>query len=202
MKKIVPIAAIAIYVIGVLFWVVFLGLILFYHEERSTDNIVFYRTISGEIEGENSLKRWGDAYHVPCDYTLPQLPELMPYASFRFDHTVTEYSLFHSYSYSLVLKYDAQDYPDKKAWLETVYPSLEEGIPGDELSYEPEFELDGFWFRSIEGDFYPKNMLFIGYSDSRQEIAIIFFFDQDLDYMDTPPGNFLCENTGWNKVVE
>ena len=124
MKKIVPIAAIAIFVIGVLFWVVFLGLILFYHEERSTDNIVFYRTISGEIEGENSLKRRGDAYNVPCDYTLPQLPELMPYSSFRFDHTVTEYSLFHSYSYSVVLKYDAQDYQDKRAWLETVYPSL------------------------------------------------------------------------------
>ena len=202
MKKKFLIVAIALVVVMGLFWAVFLGMILFYHNEKSTDDIHYYRAISGETEGEKSLRLLGEAYDVPCDIDLPKMDELMPYTSYRFDHTVVAYSMFSSYSYSLIVNYEAQDYAEKKAWLTNTYSTWEESVPGDETPLEAEFELDGFSFRLIDDGYCPKSMMFVGTCDARQEIAIIYFYDIDLDYISPSMQEFLSQDTGWKNVMD
>lgn len=201
MKQKIMIVASAIVIVLGLFWAVFIGMILFYNNEENTDDINYYKAISGEIEGEKTLRLFGDVYDVPCDMDLPQMDELMPYASYRFDHTVKEYSMFCAYSYSLIVKYEVQDYAEKKAWLRNMYPTQEGEIPGDEISLEAEFELDGFSFRLIDGGYCPKSMMFTGVCDAKQEIAIIYFYDGDLDYISPSMPEFLTQDTGWKNVI-
>ena len=45
--------------------------------------------------------------------------------------------------------------------------------------------------------YYPKELVFVGVSQSRNEIAFIYFYDFDLDYIDRSFADFLIEDCGW-----
>ena len=183
----------------------FIGFSLFGSNKTNTDDLYYYKTISGEMEGAKSLKLLGEVYDVPCTFDLPLLKELGPYEEYRFDHSVHRYSIFTEYSYCLVLKYGEQDYAVKKTWLEDTYPTLADGIIGlEDKFHTSEFEMDGFSFRAIgkECTYYPKEMMFIGTCEPEKEIAIIYYHDFDLDYVSPTLPAFLVESTGWKNVVK
>ena len=161
----------------------FMGFSLFGSNKTNTDDLYYYKTISGEMEGDKSLELLGEVYDVPCTFDLPLLKELGPYEEYRFDHTVQRYSLFTEYSYCLVLEYSEQNYAVRKTWLEDTYSTLADGIIGlEDKFHSSEFEMDGFSFRAIgkERTHYPKEMMFIGTCESKNEIAIIYYYDIDL----------------------
>ena len=192
--------------IGIIVAVVVLGAVFLLFAERSssTDDISYYKALSEQNGADTSLKLWGQTFDVPDDVALPRLDELQPYQSCRFDHTVLSYALFTSHSYCLVVQYDQQTYSDKKAWLTGAYPSLSGGIPGYNSALPAEFELDGFSFRAIhdEDADYPKTMLFIGTCDEGQQIAVVYCYDPDLDFVAPSAAYYLAEQTGWKNLLK
>ena len=167
-----------------------------------TSDIAYYQAISGEIEGPNSLAIFGEQEDIPCLFDLPYLSELAPYEDCRFIYTARRYSLFQSHAYILIVQYDEAEYSRRIEELDSGYIWRSKLISGQDEGLPPEFELDGFSFRTVEGTGYPKWMLFIGVSDERHEIAYIYVYDQDLDYISPSVGGFLAEETGWKKVVD
>lgn len=170
---------------------------------KSTDELSYYRALSGESGGEDMMPVFGDAFDMPCPYSLPLLAELEPYRNIRFDYTAKRELFFQSHAYVLIAEYDKTAYETQKAALEERYTFCTEqsqGISEGKMT-ELAYTVDEFEIRAVEGGDYPKQMLFIGFSDIKQEVAIIYFYDQDLDYIDDPLGKFIEENTGWGKVA-
>lgn len=168
-----------------------------------SDDVSLYRALSAEIEGESTLPILGKRSDIPCPYDLPQLGDLQPYSEYRFHYMAKRVSIFESHAYVLIVHYDKADYDEEKSLLEQKYTYCtgeSEGFSNGLMS-EWEYTLDEFVVRAVKGGEYPKEMLFIGTSDVRQEIAIIYFYDQDLDFVDVPLGKFLTEETGWAEVV-
>ena len=202
MKKALKIGGLVI-LIAILAVVGFFGFILFGSNTYRTSDIAYYRAISGETDGPNSLAILGQQIDIPdCPYTLPYIDALAPYEDYRFNYTARRMSIFESHAYILIVEYDAAEYGKRKAELDEVYTWLREGIPGEEEDVSPEFTLDGFQFRTAFGGKYPKEMLFIGTCDDKQEIAYIYFWDHDLDYVGPSVEDYLKDETGWRKVVK
>ena len=165
-----------------------------------TEDIAYYQALSGETEGKNALTLMGKQ-QIPVTYDLPMLDELEPCAERRFLHTA-KVNLFRTDTYTLICRYDEQEYLEKKQWAESAYLAWREPLGGS-MNEEilPEFEMDGFSFRVVEGGFLTREMLFLGTSDEKREIAWIYFYDFDLDAVNPRLDEFLKEETGRNKVV-
>ena len=170
---------------------------------KSTDELSYYRALSGESDGADMMPVLGDEFDMPCPYALPLLAELEPYRDIRFDYTAKGGFIFQSHAYVLIAEYDETTYTVQKAALEEKYTFCTEESPGvaDGDMTEFSYTMDEFDIHAVEGGDYPKEMLFVGFSDTKQEVAIVYFYDQDLDYIDDPLGKFIEENTGWSKVV-
>lgn len=190
-------------VVGFLAFAGLLLFIMFGSNTYETEDIAYYRAISGETDGPNSLAILGEQIDIPeCPYELPYLSELMPYEDYRFHYTARRVSFFESHAYILIVQYEEAMYWEKKALLEAEFTWLTELIVGEEEGVSPEFVLDGFAFRAVEGGWYPKEMLFIGTSDESCEIAYVYFYDADLDYVSPTVDAFLIDETGWCEVVK
>lgn len=184
----------------------FFGLItyiLFGVTVKETRDISYYQALSGETAGEAALPILFDSY-VNCPYDLPTLGELEPYEDCRFHHMAKRYSIFRSDSYILIVGFGAEEYTAQKAALEEKYTFCTAQSEGFSDGTMPgyQYTMDGFTLRAVEGGRYPSEILLIGYSDARQEIAVVYFYDQDLDYIDDPLGKFVENETGWNKVMK
>ena len=170
---------------------------------KSSGDLSYYRALSGESDGADMMSVFGDEFDMPCPYSLPLLSELEPYRNTRFDYTAKSELFFQSHAYVLIVEYDEATYPVQKAALEGKYAFCTEqsqGFSNGDMT-EPSYTMDEFEIRAVEGGDYPKEMLLLGFSDTKQEVAIIYFYDQDLDYIDDPLGKFIGEYTGWDKVV-
>lgn len=196
-KKILKIGGI-LFLAVVLLSAVGFAYVLFGSNTKSTEDISYYRALSGETDGSDMMPVFSEEFDMPCPYDLPALRALEPYLDYRFNYTAKRESVFQSHAYILILSYDAEEYEARKRTLETQYSYLEEideGISGL-------YNMSGFTIRAVEGGDYPNEMLFVAVSDTRQEIGYIYYYDQDLDYIDDPLGKFLAENTGWNDIAE
>ncbi len=173
------------------------------HTKRSID-IDLYRALSGEISGPNALDLNLHLEGVPCPYDLPQLGELEPYEDYRYQYTLMYQAIFAWDAHCLIVSYDEAQYAVQKAALEDRYlfhdAETIQAYDGDMPWYED--TADGFQFRVVQGGYYPKEMFFLGFGDEKQEIAIVYFYDIDLDYVDDPLAEFLKENTGWERIVK
>ena len=181
----------------VLFYVLGIVYILFGFNTKTTEDISYYRALSGETDEPDTMPLLSEAVDVPCPYDLPLLSELEPCLGYRFNYTAKRESLFQSHAYILVVCYDAEAYALRKAAAEEMYTYLE-NIDSDTPG---EYRMSGFTIRAVEGGSYPHEMFFVATSDTRQEIAYIYFDDQDLNAIDRPLGKFLAEETGWNEVI-
>ena len=183
---------------------VLVGLILYAvlgSDTYVTEDIAYYRAISGETDGPNSLPILGEQVDIYCPYELPYLDDLAPYEDYRFNYTARRAFIFESHAYILIAEYDETAYAGRKAELEAVCIWREEEIRGEAEGVNPNCALDGFEFRCAEGGDYPKEMLLVGTNDGTREIAYIYFFDQDLDYIRPDMPGFLLAETGWKEVA-
>lgn len=200
------------YIVSGLFFVaivICIGLVLnflFGRSVRKTDDITYYRVLSGEQEGSDMIPVMGEEFDMYCPFHLPQMKELEPYEDYRFDYTATRMAFFQSHAYILIVSYDTETYLHKKAQLEQDYTYLTDTFQGEKETeyHQPHFDLDGFHFRAVQAgqrDYADvKCIFFTGTSDDRNEIAFIYFHDQDLDFISPDLATFVVENTGWKRV--
>ena len=180
---------------GLLFWLIFGG------KAKVTEDISYYQALSGEIDGPNSLPVMGEQIDVSCPYEMPKLSALEPCEEMRFLYQARRMIAFESHSYILHLRYDAAGYEARIQAFEETYDWRTEPITGETQGVSPNFELDGYRFRCVEGGYYPKEMLCIGTREEDHEIAIIYFYDQDLDFVSPDMPEFLLDETCWSQVV-
>lgn len=173
---------------------------LFGSATKSTSDISYYLAMTGDGEGHAALSFLGERAAINCPYDMPTQADLDACQSYRFDYTAKRVSIFESHAYILVCKYSDDSYTTQKESVNGKYQQFTGEIPGDGTTLENEFELDGFSFSAIEGGNYPKRMLFIGCSDSTNEIAYIYFYDMDLDYISGSMPEFILEDTGWGRM--
>lgn len=196
-RKILKVCAILFLVVVVVYILGFVY-VMFGSNTKTSEDISYYQTLSGETDGPDMMRIFGSEFDMPCPYNLPVMGELEPYLDYRFNYTAKRESIFQSHAYILILSYDKEEFAARKAALEMQYTYLEEiseGISG-------QYDMSGFTIRAVEGGDYPKEMLFVAVSDTQQEIGYIYFYDQDLDYIDDPLGKFLAEETGWIDIVK
>lgn len=196
-KKILKICGI-LFLAVVVVYIVGFAYILFGSNTKTSEDISYYQALSGETDGPDMMQVFVSEFDMPCPYDLPVMAELGPYLDYRFNYTAKRESVFQSHAYILILSYDTEEYAARKAVLETQYTyleSIDDDTPG-------QYIMSGFTIRAVEGGDYPKEMLFVVVSDTRQEIGYIYFHDEDLSYIDDPLGKFLAEETGWNDIVE
>ena len=202
MKKGCCIGCAAVLMLVVLFFGIVFYLLFGDHTQDTTD-IAYYQALSGETEGPDSLPVLGEQIDIFCPYDLPKLTELKPYEDMRFHYQVRRVAVFQSHAYIVIVRYTDADYPARREQVLTDYALWDaESWELETYQMEPEFSMDGFDFRCIEGGSYPHAMLFIGTSDAAREIAYLYFHDQDLDYISDGMEDFIRGETGWNEVVE
>ena len=167
-----------------------------------SEDIAYYQGICGELDAPDSLQIWAENVGMPgCDYALPTLEMLEPYENTRFHYQVRDAALFQAHAFVLIVEYSEQEYKMQKEAIENTYFWRTEGIEGETENVLPEFNLDGFDFRSVSGGYYPNEMFLLGTCDEAWEIAYIYFYDGDLDYVNPDMAGFLRDETGWNEVV-
>ena len=200
MKKGCCIGCIAVLLVAVLF----LGLsvyLIFRDDVKTTTDIAYYQALSGEIDGPNSLPILGEQVDIYCPYEMPKLSALEPYEELQFAYQARRIIVFESHSYILHLSYDAAGYEAQMAAFEEAYDWRTELITGETEGVSPGFELDGYQFQCVQGGYYPKEMLCIGTREEEHEIVILYFFDQDLDFVSPDMAAFLRDETCWSEVV-
>ena len=201
MKKGCCIGCAAVLMVVVLFFGIVFYLLFGDHTQDTTD-IAYYQALSGETEGPDSLPVLGEQIDIFCPYDLAKLTELKPYEDMRFHYQVRRVAVFQSHAYIVIVRYTDADYPARREQVLTDYALWDaESWELETYQMEPEFSMDGFDFRCIEGGSYPHAMLFIGTSDAAREIAYLYFHDQDLDYISDGMEDFIRGETGWNEVV-
>ena len=161
MKKAVPILKKVILVLFLLSLCVagLCAYAMFGSNTADTDDISYYRALTGEIDGASLTPILGQsAYKTFLD--LPALTELESYIDYRFNFTVRRYGLFRSHSAILVVIYSDEGYTEEKMKLSQKYTYLSEKIWGGGVvcDHSPVFSMDNFGFHAIEvaPDNYPK----------------------------------------------
>ena len=190
--------------VALLMAVIIVGLplfLLFRGDVKVTEDISYYQALSGEIEGPNSLPILGEQIDVYCPYEMPKLSELEPYEELQFAYQARRVIVFQSHSYILRLSYDAAGYETQMQAFEDAYDWRTELIAGETEGVSPCFELDGYQFQCVQGGYYPKEILCIGTREEEHEIVILYFFDQDLDFVSPDMAGFLLDETCWNEVI-
>ena len=175
--------------------------LLFADSVQITTDIAYYQALSGEVEGPNSLPILGEQVDIYCPYEMPKLSALEPCEEMHFLYQARRVIVFQSHSYILRLRYDAAGYDAQMAAFEGAYDWESELIPGETEGVAPYFALDGYRFRCVEGGYYPKEMLCIGTREEEHEIVILYFHDQDLDFVGPDMAAFLRDETCWSEVV-
>ena len=175
--------------------------LLFTDSVQITTDIAYYQALSGEVEGPNSLPILGEQVDIYCPYEMPKLSALEPCEEMHFLYQARRVIVFESHSYILRLRYDAAGYEAQMAAFEEAYDWRTEPIAGETEGVSPDFELDGYKFRCAEGGYYPKEMLCIGTREEEHEIVILYFYDQDLDFVRPDMAGFLLDETCWNEVA-
>ena len=175
--------------------------LLFADSVQITTDIAYYQALSGEVEGPNSLPILGEQVDVYCPYEMPKLSGLEPCEEMHFLYQARRVIVFESHSYILRLRYDAAGYEAQMAAFEEAYDWKTELITGETEGVAPDFSLDGYRFRCVEGGYYPKEMLCIGAREEDHEIVILYFYDQDLDFVSPDMAAFLRDETCWSEVV-
>lgn len=197
MKKRNVILVTLIVVLGVAF-LAFVGWIVLGYQVKQTDDLSYYQALTEKKNGEIALPVAFSGY-VECPYELPALEELDPYKQLRFNHMSKRVSIFSCHSYVLVASFDEAAYADQKTKLVEKYTFCPP--KQDKIMSGYAYNMDGFEIRAVEGGEYPHQMLFIGCNDDSREIAIVYYYDQDLDGVTQPLGKFLTEETGWTQII-
>ena len=131
---------------------------------------------------------------------MPALTEISKPEKLEYYHYEGSRFVFQWESNALICKYSADEYLLQKASLDEKYVfMLDDRINNQELITD----IDGYSFRMLstseyEMD-YPKENVLIATNDVTKEIVYLNFYDQDLDYIETPK-EFILDNCGWEHI--
>lgn len=112
------------------------------------------------------------------------------YESVKYDHDKKILLFFFTDTMTVKVKYD-DFYIPYKHFLEEEYEFLTEPVESDMLEGHyvvpvTEFNHKGFHFRVAAGGDYPHKFGIVGYNDDTKEIAYLWFYDTDHDYIAGP----------------
>ena len=162
--------------------------------------ILIIFTLCSCTKTDNNIDNYAEnikAYEA--DTFMPDLNSIGEYEGIEY-FTQKDDGIFPECSMQLVVKYNEETFLAEKQRLETAYTYLEEPQKADfdDTVYTipiEEFEVLGFDFRiaKFEDTVYPKNFGMVGISDEKFEIAYLWIYAPDLDY--------ICE-TNRNEIKE
>ena len=146
--------------------------------------------LSGCTSYDRNIEHYGrDAEKYYADGFMPALDSLEGYTDARYLSKKVE-SLFSVHSMCLTLTYDRENFAAEKARVSGAYAYLDSPVVSEfdaDLYTVPavSFSHAGFDFRvvSAEDMVYPKYFGMIGISDEKCEIAYLWVYDPDLDYV-------------------
>jgi len=109
--------------------------------------------------------------------------------------------IFMDESYTIICKYDEDEYQKQKELLEQDYVFQSGPLKVKDHTCESEVTIDGYHFRivAIDSDkafIYPKRMMFIATNDDTKEIVYIAYENLDLDYIDSLESH-ITDSLGW-----
>lgn len=142
------------------------------------------------VKTDNNIENYADDIEkYQADLFMPNLEDIGEYKTAEY-FTRKDETIFPEYSMQLIVKYDQETYFKEKERLETAYTYLDKPqkpdydddvytIPIEEFS-SAEFD---FKIAVFEDTVFPKNFGMIGVSDEKLEIAYLWVYDQDLDYI-------------------
>ena len=118
---------------------------------------------------------------------MPTLDDINEYEDVEY-FSRKDNGIFPEYSMQLVVKYDEENFSAEKERLETAYTYLDEPQKLDDTHCTipvKTFSAAGFDFKiaKFEDTVYPKNFGMVGLSDESCEIAYLWLYAPDLDYI-------------------
>ena len=134
---------------------------------------------------------------------LPKIEDLGKYNEIEFKYYRKNMLMFFSDAYILKVSYDSEGYQQEKdKFLQNYVYETETLTDHGGYDKEPSFEMDTYNFKMLsyknyEIQSYPHEMVFIGFSDEKNKIAIVHYYDFDMDYIDGSFPEFLEEECGW-----
>lgn len=130
---------------------------------------------------------------------MPRLDDLPEYEDIEYISNHKSMIIFDSDSIALIVKYNEDTYETEKRKLEDKYTFLNRKVESefDKTKYfipENEFSINSYNFRVIDESQssnieFPKSFGIIGTSDEKNSIAYLYFYDKDLDLIDTEGGD-------------
>lgn len=134
---------------------------------------------------------------------LPKINELGDYKDIHFKYYYKRVLFWLSKAYTLRVAYDDVNYEEvKKEILDRYEFQTEKFVDYDNNEKEPQVTIDSYNFnflslKEYKLQAYPKELIFVGFSDEKKEIAYVYFYDFDLDRLDESFEEFLRNECGW-----
>ncbi len=157
-------------------------------------------TLCSCVKTDNNIENYAnDKEKYYADLFMPNLGDIGVYKDVEYFIRKDE-TIFPEYSMQFVVKYDEEEFLREKEKLNTAYTYLKEPQKADfdDTVYTipiEEFSASGFNFKiaKFKDTVYPKNFGMVGVSDETFEIAYLWIYAPDLDY--------ICE-TNENEIKE
>lgn len=173
---------------------------------------VFVSAVTFFLVGFTRVKRYEGAqaernYAVAVgeNTLMPKISELGSPEEIEYNKAVSSAAIFVSEADHLICRYTDEDYEVQKARLEEGYVFQNEPIYSDDALCQPEVTIDEYRFRMLSLEaysqelYYPKEVMLVGYSEEAKEIAYIFFYDIDLDFISSLE-EFIEDDCGWQYI--
>ena len=152
--------------------------------------LIIMITLCSCVKTDNNIENYADDIEkYQAGLFMPNLDDVGEYKDVEY-FTRKDETIFPEYSMQLVVKYDEETFLKEKERLETAYTYLGEPQKSDwdatvytiPIEY---FSYAGFDFKIVEFEdtVYPKNFGMVGVSDENFEIAYLWIYAPDLDYI-------------------
>ena len=161
-----------------------------------------YLVFGTRRKAHHDIDAW-NAWLLYKDF-LPSTEDMGEYEDLYFKNLQTSSFIFVSEANILKASYSPEEYEIHKTTFLDIYSFQDSVIDRGRQPVEKDatFDFDGFTFRMLSLDAYgleyPKEMVFVGVSDEKCEIAFVYFIDTDLDYIDCSFQEFLVDECGWD----
>lgn len=163
-------------------------------------------TLSSCVKTDNNIENYAaDVENYCASLFMPNLENVGEYTEISYFSRKDE-SFFPEYSMQLIVSYDEENFLKEKERLETAYTYLDEPqkTDGDNAVYTipiEKFSAAGFDFKVAKFDntFYPKYFGMVGVSDEKCQIAYLWVYALDLDYICETDANEIKE---MNEFIE
>ena len=152
--------------------------------------LIIMVTLSSCVKTDNDIENYAaDVEKYGASLFMPELENIGQYTAISYFSRKDE-SIFPEYSIQLIVSYDEENFLKEKERLETAYTYLDEPQKNDmdDTVYTipiEAFSCAGFDFKVAKFDntFYPKYFGMVGVSDDKCQIAYLWIYALDLDYI-------------------